>query len=127
MLTVLLVIASHRRNHKHRIFTALAADMLDFLMLAFALAGAFDGDHTAARGTGMRIADRHHLYMRLVIADGMHGDDLAHAAHHRDRIAGLECFRLGLRFNVRHFRHLHRVSVIVVLALRIVFVVLSAC
>ena len=61
VLTVLVVIASLCRNHEHRIVTALAADMLDFLMLAFARAGAFYSHFAAARGTGMRIADRHHF------------------------------------------------------------------
>ena len=41
VLTVLVVIASLGGNHEHRILTALASNVLDLLMLAFALAGAF--------------------------------------------------------------------------------------
>ena len=127
VLTVLLVIAGLRCNHEHRIFTAFAADMLDFLMLAFALASSFHNNLATTRRARVRVADCQHLHVRLVVANGMHSDDLAHTAHHRDRIAGLERFCLGLRFDVRHFRHLHRVGMMMRFVVRIVLLILSVC
>lgn len=63
VLTVLVVIARLRGNHKHRIIAALAANMLDFLMLAFSFASAFDRHLAFASGTGMRVTDRHHFHV----------------------------------------------------------------
>jgi hypothetical protein len=63
--------------------------VLHFLVLAFAFAGADDFDGAAADIALVLVTDGHHFGVRLVGGHRVDRDEFAHAAGHRNGIAGL--------------------------------------
>ncbi len=89
---------------KHGVITANRANVVHCLVLSGALAGAYDRNGATATAF-MCLTDRHQFDVRAVFCHMLQHDVLAFTASHRDRIARLQCFGLGLGRNVIHLHH----------------------